>query len=233
MNEDHFRQYLEKAANAALVGEKNRPQKKWQIVAVSKLQLADKIQRLHSWGHIAFGENYVQELINKIEFINNPSIQWHFIGHLQKNKVKYLVKQVDLIHSVDSLALAETIDKKSKEKNHKQKILLQVNLAGENSKSGFDKNQLLTEWPVLQKLANVQIQGLMTMPPLFEEPQQNRPFFVELRTLLADLKSTLQNDQHSMTELSMGTSQDALIALEEGSTMIRVGTALFGERPQH
>lgn len=200
-----------------------------QIIAVSKLQPIEKILNLKKQGHLDFGENYVQELIEKKKLINDIEIKWHFIGHLQTNKVKFIVGEVVLIHSVDSLKLAKAIDQEAKKKNITQSILIQVNVALEESKSGFSEETLLKVWPELCELKNINIKGLMTMPPLQNSAEQNVIYFQKLKNL-RNVLNTSSNLSHNLIELSMGTSGDYLCAAQEGATMVRIGTLLFGER---
>lgn len=202
-----------------IVLQKLKPHQK--ILAVSKLQTLEKIRSLHQQGQIDFGENYVQEALEKIEVLQSLNLRWHLIGPLQKNKVKYLGKKFELIHSVNSLELAQIISEKSMAHLHQQKVLIQINLSGEPSKSGFDENSFKTAWDELKKLRGLQILGLMTMPPLQNEPAQNRSYFQKLVAL---------GHEHNLKEFSMGTSHDYEIALQEGATWVRLGTTLFGER---
>lgn len=193
------------------------------LMAVSKLQPVEKIKTLANQGQIHFGENYVQEALDKIETLRELHLQWHLIGPLQKNKVKYLKNHFSYIHSVDSIALAELLSAKSVLINHRQKIFIQVNLSAEASKSGFDETELLKQWAPLKSLPGLEIIGLMTMPPLENSAENNRVFFRKLKVL---------GTQLNINEFSMGTSQDYQVALEEGATWIRIGTVLFGDRPK-
>lgn len=203
-----------------------------KILAVSKLQPAEKIRWLYSQGQRLFGENYVQEALEKQEALSDlPDIQWHLIGHLQKNKAKMVVGRFYLIHSVDSLELAQVLSRQCEQKKLEQNILIQVNLAEEESKEGFSRQTLQAHWPELTKLPHLHIFGLMTMPPLTETGVEVRPYFVELRELCEHLKATTNLNTHPMSELSMGTSHDYSVAAEEGATIVRLGTILFGERP--
>lgn len=203
-----------------------------QVLAVSKLQPEIKLRKLFSEGQRHFGENYVQEALEKMEQLQDlPNLRWHFIGHLQKNKAKYVVGKFFLIHSVDSLELAQALSRQCLSKNVDQNILLQVNLAHEETKEGFDKNTLLTNWSELQQLPGLHICGLMTMPPLTETGEEVRLYFRELRGLLDQLRRGTDLHIHPLTELSMGTSHDYQVAVEEGATIVRLGTILFGERP--
>lgn len=191
------------------------------VLAVSKLQPLKKIEELYLEGQIHFGENYVQEALTKIENNKHPDIQWHLIGPLQKNKVKYLKNNFSYIHSVHSYELAKLISEKSLEIKNKQKIFLQINLSNEASKNGFSPIEFTEAFHDLLKLEGLDIVGLMTMPPLQNSAEDNRPYFKQLKKLA---------DQYHLKELSMGTSHDYLIALEEGATWIRLGTILFGDR---
>lgn len=203
-----------------------------RILAVSKLQPEQKIRDLYSQGQRHFGENYVQEALEKVEHLKDLSdLHWHFIGHLQKNKAKYVVGKFSLIHSVDSLELAQALSRQCQTKNLEQNILLQVNLAHEETKGGFDRPALLEKWSALTQLPGIHICGLMTMPPLTETGEEVRPYFKELRELLEQLRSGVNLGTHPLTELSMGTSHDYKVAVEEGATIVRLGTILFGERP--
>jgi pyridoxal phosphate enzyme (YggS family) len=150
-------------------------------------------------------------------------INWHLIGPLQSNKVKFIGKKFSYLHSVASLSLAKKISEASEQISHCQKVFLQINLSGESSKSGLTRRELLESWPELSALSGLEIVGLMTMPPLESQPEKNRVFFKELKSL---------GNQLNLKEFSMGTSHDYQIALQEGATWIRLGTMLFGERPQ-
>ncbi len=191
------------------------------LLAVSKLQPIEKIQYLHNLGQIHFAENYIQEAVEKIETLRHLKLQWHLIGPLQKNKVKFLKKNFAYIHSIDSLELAKLVAEKAFAADYIQSVFLQINLSAESSKSGFSKADLKNCWNELSHLRGLKIVGLMTMPPLENEPEKNRVYFSELKTLGSSL---------GLNEFSMGTSQDYKIALEEGATWIRLGTILFGER---
>lgn len=198
-----------------------------QILAVSKLQSVEKIRALYSEGQRLFAENYVQEALEKQQELSDLKIEWHLIGSLQRNKVKMVVGKFSLIHSVDSLALAETIDRKASEMGLQQKVLFQLNLAGEETKGGLSEEDFLKILPALSQLKCINIVGLMTMPPLFEDPEKARPYFQKLQSILKKTQVTLPNCH----ELSMGTSSDYLVAASEGATLVRLGTILFGSRP--
>lgn len=207
-----------------------------RVLAVSKLQSVEKIRELYQQGQRLFAENYVQEAVEKQaqlqNFPVNQKIHWHFIGRLQKNKVKQVIGNFELIHSVDSLELAEVFNRKAQEKGLQQKILLQVNLSEEESKGGFSEQNFLSQLSQLSLFAkfspfsSLQICGLMTMPPLFEKSELARPYFKKLKKIFDQLKP----DFPHLEELSMGTSSDYLVAAEEGATLVRLGTILFGER---
>lgn len=200
-----------------------------RIVAVSKLQPDDKIRDLYQQGQRTFGENYVQEFTAKTERLQDLKIHWHFIGHLQKNKAKYVVGRAELIHSLDSIELAEVLDRQAEKMQIQQNVLVQVNLGGETSKEGFSKEDVVKFWSILCRFPHLNICGLMTMPPL-TEPELARPYFRELKELMTLLKQTTPS-HHAFKELSMGTSGDYAVALSEGATIVRIGTILFGERP--
>ncbi len=193
----------------------------YKIVAVSKLQPIEKIKVLYKSGQIDFGENYIQEALDKIENLKDLQIQWHLIGPIQKNKVKFLKKNFLYIHSIDSYDLALKISNAALELNHQQKVFLQVNLSNETTKSGFTKESIRQQWSQLIELKGLQIVGLMTMPPLENEAENNRKYFKELKLLGESL---------NLNEFSMGTSHDYQVALEEGATWVRLGTVLFGDR---
>lgn len=200
-----------------------------QIIAVSKKQSLDSIMMLYDQGHRDFAENYSQELIEKQFALRDLNdLRWHFIGTPQKNKLKNLVGSVYLIHSVGNLELCTLIDELSKKRGLTQKILLQLNLAHEPTKNGWTKKALLDSLDQLVSLNHIEIAGLMTLPPLYDDPELMRPFFKNLY----DLSLIMRKFIPSCQELSMGTSHDYLIAASEGATMVRLGTILFGERPK-
>lgn len=206
-----------------------------KILAVSKKQSVEAITQLYQQGQYLFGENYVQEALEKMDQIKFP-VAWHFIGHLQSNKVKDVVGKFELIHSVDSLKLAQKIDKRAKELELIQKVLIEVNVGQENSKNGFSIEKLKTEWSQLIKLENIAIHGLMCLPPQEEDPKKTEIHFHKTANLLDELKEITnhhfvdQRERHLMNELSMGTSSDFVLALKHKATIIRLGTILFGER---
>ena len=207
----------------------NRPETDIRLVAVSKTMPVEIVKEAIESGMTDFGENYIQEAREKITTLSPYPVTWHYIGHLQSNKAKYAVRMFDLIHSVDSLKLAKELDKCAQKIDKVQDILIQVNVAKEDSKSGVyveDTSRLLKD---ISQLANIAVKGLMTMPPYFNAPEKVRPFFAALRQLRNQIKN--ENIPNiSMEELSMGMTGDFEAAIEEGATMVRVGTAIFGER---
>ena len=193
------------------------------LVAVSKTKPVEDILELYNYGHRDFGENYVQELVEKAEKLPDD-LRWHFIGHLQTNKVKFIIPFIYLIHGVDSLRLLKEINKQAEKNKRIIDCLLQVHIAQEETKFGFDESELLSL--ELKQFANVKIKGLMGMASLTDDINKIRIEFKSLKTLFEKLKT--QNPELSI--LSMGMSADYKIALEEGSNMVRIGSLLFGER---
>jgi pyridoxal phosphate enzyme (YggS family) len=175
------------------------------------------------------GENYVQEASEKIEALQGEDVSWHLVGHLQSNKAKYAVKLFDMIHSVDSFKLAKELDRRAHALDKTQPILIQVNISGEETKSGIDADQALTLIRDIAPLKNVAVRGLMTMPPYFNAPDMVRPYFQALRTLQSRVREQAIPNV-DMSELSMGMTGDFETAIEEGATLVRIGTAIFGER---
>lgn len=199
------------------------------LIAVSKTKPVELIREIMETGTRDFGENKAQELCSKTEAITEP-LNWHFIGHLQRNKVKYIVDKTCLIHSVDSLRLAEEIQKEAIKKGvEKVPVLIEVNMAQEDSKDGIAASETESLISEIAKLPNLQIRGLMTIAPFVENPEDNRVHFQAMHQLRDQLNAK-QIPNVEMTELSMGMTNDFEIAIEEGATMIRVGTAIFGER---
>ncbi|MBS7008181.1 YggS family pyridoxal phosphate-dependent enzyme [Anaerostipes sp.] len=198
------------------------------VIAVSKTKPLSMIEELRDCGVMDFGENKVQEIINKYEQITKP-VRWHMIGHLQTNKVKYIVDKAALIHSVDSVKLARQISKEAVKHQVKVPVLLQVNLAKEESKSGFYEEELFDALEEIAVLPGIQTEGLMQIAPFVENPQNNRIYFRRMRQLFVDIKEK-NFDNISMNILSMGMTNDYQVAVEEGSTLVRVGTGIFGER---
>jgi hypothetical protein len=200
-----------------------------KLVAVTKTVPASRIAEAVRAGAADFGENYVQEAQKKIEALADERISWHFIGHLQSNKAKYVVRYFDLVHSVDSLKLAKELDRRAAGIDKIQKILVQVNVSGEATKSGVEADKALELVTRIAPLKNLAVCGLMTMPPYFNAPEKVRPYFRALKSL-QDLIRSRDIPHVNMEELSMGMTGDFEAAIEEGATMVRIGTAIFGER---
>jgi len=199
-----------------------------KLVVVTKTVSIERIREAVEAGAVILGENRVQEAKDKIEH-QGLRAQWHLIGRLQTNKAKYAVKLFDLIHSVDSIALAQEIDKQAAKINKKQNVLIEVNLAGEAQKAGVNANDAVALVREAGKLQHLLIRGLMTVPPFLDDAEQVRPYFKKLRELSKRIaEDHLPNV--SMQDLSMGMSGDFEVAIEEGATFVRVGTAIFGER---
>lgn len=198
------------------------------LIAVSKTKPVEMLREAYEYGCRDFGENKVQELLDKYEEMPRD-IRWHMIGHLQRNKVKYIVDKVYLIHSVDSLRLAEEISKEAMKKQVTVKILIEVNVAEEESKYGVRLEEAEELIRAAALLPNICICGLMTIAPCVEDPEENRPIFRSLKKLAVDIKMKNIDNVH-MGVLSMGMTGDYEVAIEEGATMVRVGTGIFGER---
>lgn len=198
------------------------------LIAVSKTKPVPMLQEAYDAGCRDFGENKVQEIMDKIDRLPSD-IRWHMIGHLQTNKVKYIVGKVFLIHSVDSLHLAEAISREAVKQNTTVNILIEVNVAKEESKYGAMAEDVLSLVEKIALLPGISVKGLMTIAPYVENPQENRQYFVKLRQLAVDIKSKNIDNIH-MDILSMGMTGDYTVAVEEGATYVRVGTGIFGER---
>ena len=197
-----------------------------ELVAISKTHDAAKVREAIETGQTLFGESRVQEARVKIPELPS-NLRWHFVGHLQKNKIRHALPLFELTHSVDSLALAEDINRIAEEDGLHPRVLLEVNVAGEGSKFGFQPDKLRAEMESLLALPRLSILGLMTIPPIAEEAEASRKYFVQLRELRARVQTEFHVD---LAQLSMGMTQDFAIAVEEGATLVRVGTAIFGER---
>ncbi len=198
------------------------------LIAVSKTKPLSDIEELITYDMMEYGENKVQELVDKYENVSTP-VNWHLIGHLQTNKVKYIVDKACLIHSVDSYKLAAEIDKEAAKKGVVANILIQVNIANEDTKFGIKEEEALDLIYQIKDLKHVKVKGLMTIAPFVENPEENRVHFGNLHQLLLDIKSK-NIDNIDMSILSMGMTNDYEVAIEEGATMVRVGTGIFGER---
>lgn len=198
------------------------------LIAVSKTKPVEMLQEIYDEGIRCFGENKVQELCGKIDEMPSD-IQWHMIGHLQRNKVKYIVDRVALIHSVDTYRLAEEINIQAKKKNIIVPILVEVNIAGEESKFGTSAEDAILLVEEISKLENIRIKGLMTIAPYVVDSEENRLYFRKIKQLSVDIANKNLHNV-SMEILSMGMTGDYAVAIEEGATMVRVGTGIFGER---
>jgi pyridoxal phosphate enzyme (YggS family) len=197
-----------------------------ELVAISKTHDAGSVRAAHEAGQSLFGESRVQEARAKIPDLPS-SLRWHFVGHLQKNKIRQALPLFELFHSVDSLALAREISRVADDAGLHPRVLLEVNVSGEGSKFGFKPETLHAEMEPLLALPRLSIEGLMTIPPLAPESEASRKFFVELR----ELRDRVADEfQVKLPQLSMGMTNDFAVAVEEGATLVRVGTAIFGER---
>ena len=206
----------------------NRSRDEITLIAVSKTKPVSMLKEVYDLGVRDFGENKVQELAEK--YTKMPSdMTWHLIGHLQRNKVKQVIDKATLIHSVDSIRLAETIENEAAKKDIVVSVLLEVNIAEEESKYGFKADEVLSAVEHIATFQHIRIKGLMTIAPFVENPEENRPCFCKMRELFLDIKSK-NIDNVSMETLSMGMSKDFETAIEEGATMVRIGTSIFGER---
>ena len=207
-----------------------------KLVAVSKTVEVAKIKEAIEAGVSILGENYVQEAQKKIEEIGRPActerfgegrpVAWHFVGHLQSNKAKYAVRLFDMIHSLDRFELAEELDRRAEKEGRTMNAMIEVNLSGETTKFGAEEARAFDIARRVLNLSHLSLVGLMTMPPYFDDPRLSRPYYIRLR----ELKEKMIREGIPLRELSMGMSNDFEIAIEEGATFVRVGTAIFGER---
>ncbi len=232
---------IERAARKA-----GRDPKEVKLVAVSKTVDVPRIKEAIEAGATILGENYIQEAQKKIEELGRPArtepasrslaegrrpgeggpVSWHFIGHLQSNKAKYAVRLFDMIHSVDTISLAEELNRRAEQAGQVMRVMIEVNLSKEATKFGTDEETLWNLGRGIQNLKHLSLEGLMTMPPYFDSPEMGRPYYVALR----ELKEKMIKEGIPLKELSMGMSNDFEIAIEEGATFVRVGTAIFGPR---
>ena len=226
MLKDNFEE-VEKKIQAAC-DRSGRRREDITLIAVSKTKPVDMLKEAYDFGTRIFGENKVQEITEKYDALPRD-ISWHMIGHLQRNKVKYIIDKVDYIHSVDSVRLAETIEKEAAKHNLTVKILVEVNVAGEEIKFGLSPEEVLPFIEEISEFSHIQVCGLMTIAPFVENPEENRPYFSRLRKLSVDIDSKKVNNVN-MSMLSMGMTNDYEVAIEEGATMVRIGTGLFGAR---
>ncbi|EOS24292.1 YggS family pyridoxal phosphate enzyme [Lachnospiraceae bacterium 3-1] len=205
-----------------------RNQEEVTLIAVSKTKPIPLLEEAYNAGSRNFGENKVQEIMDKYPVLPTD-IKWHMIGHLQRNKVKYIIDKVTLIHSVDSLRLAEEISNQASKKQVEVDILVEINIAQEESKFGISRIEAFQLIEEIAKLPNIHIKGLMTIAPFVENPEDNRKYFRQIKELSVDIMQK-NIDNVSMSVLSMGMTGDYMVAVEEGATMVRVGTGIFGER---
>jgi hypothetical protein len=197
-----------------------------ELVAIAKKHPAEKVREAIEAGQILFGESRVQEARAKIPEVSS-NVRWHFVGHLQKNKIRQALPLFEMIHSVDSLALAQDINRIAEEEGLYPRVLIEVNVAGEGSKFGFAPDKLREQMEALLALPRLAIEGLMCIPPLVVEPEHSRKFFGQVRELRDSFEKELNV---KLPQLSMGMTQDFPIGIEEGATLVRIGTAIFGER---
>jgi pyridoxal phosphate enzyme (YggS family) len=220
-NLEHVREQIAQAAWKA-----GRSADDVELVAISKTHEAEKVREAIEAGQSLFGESRVQEARVKIPELPS-NLRWHFVGHLQKNKIRHALPLFELIHSIDSVALAQDVNRIAEDDGLHPRVLLEVNVAGEGSKFGFNPERLRAEMESLLALPRLSILGLMCIPPIAEEAETSRKYFVELR----ELRDRLQKEFHvDLAQLSMGMTQDFAVAIEEGASLVRVGTAIFGER---
>ena len=225
MIRENLREVEEKISQACIRSGRDRSEV--LLIAVSKTKPLEMIEEAAGCNQVDFGENKVQELCTKYEKF--PTLRWHMIGHLQRNKVRQVVGKAFLIHSVDSLRLAETIEAEAAKIGVTAKILLEVNVAEEESKFGLKMEEVIPLAEEISKMEHIHILGLMTIAPFVSDPEENRPIFRKLRQLSGDIKEKNMNNV-DMDVLSMGMTNDYEVAVEEGATMVRVGTGIFGER---
>lgn len=222
-NLDEVRNRIDQACERA-----GRDPKEVTLIAVSKTKPLAMLEEAYAHGARDFGENWVQEIQEKVPLLPED-IHWHMIGHLQRNKVKYIIDKVSLIHSVDSIRLAEEIEKQAEKHDVDMDILIEVNMAEEETKFGLKKDEVIQMVKECAKLPHIHIKGLMTIAPFVENPEDNRQYFRAIRELSVDI-SRENIDNVSMGILSMGMTGDFEVAVEEGATLVRVGTGIFGER---
>ncbi len=223
---DNLKEVNEKIAQACERSGRNRDEV--TLISVSKTKPVSMLMEAYDAGVRIFGENKVQELVEKYEQMPKD-IHWHMIGHLQRNKVKYIIDKVDLIHSVDTLQLAEEISKQAVKHNVTANILIEINIGDEESKFGIKPDDVFKFVDDVYKMPNVSVKGLMCVAPYTENSEENRKFFKKMYELCVDIKERM-GDNNEVNILSMGMTGDYQVAIEEGATMIRVGTGIFGER---
>jgi len=221
---DNLARVREQLAEAA--AKNGRDPGEIELVAITKTHPAEKVREAIEAGQTLFGESRVQEARAKIPELPS-NLRWHFVGHLQKNKIRHALPLFEMIHSVDSFGLAQDMNRIAEEEGMHSRVLLEVNVAGEGSKFGFAPDKLREQMEELLALPRLSIEGLMCLPPLAEEAEASRKYFVQLRELRDSLEKELDL---KLPQLSMGMTQDFPTAVEEGATLVRVGTAIFGER---
>ena len=226
MNENNYKNVLKKIENACIKAGRDRSEVK--LIAVSKTKPVSDIMQVYEMGQRVFGENKVQELCGKVPQLPED-IQWHLIGHLQQNKVKYLMENTAMIHPVDSFKLAETISKEAVKHGKVMPVLLEINVAEEESKFGITAAETENMVRSISVLPGIEIRGLMTVAPFVDDPEDNRWVFRKMKQICVDINNKNINNI-KLNELSMGMTNDFEIAIEEGATFVRVGTAIFGER---
>lgn len=222
----NYQKVLERIRKAA--AESSRDPREIKLLAASKSQSVSQIRAAIEAGIRLFGENYVQEARAKRGVIQE-AVEWHMIGHLQRNKVKMALELFDLIQSLDSLELAQEIEKEGKKKGKKVRALVEVNLGGEETKSGIPKERVVPLLREMSLFSHVTVDGLMVVPPFREDPEEVRPYFRALKEMQVDLMA-LKLPNVNLKELSMGMTHDYAVAIEEGATLVRIGTAIFGPR---
>ena len=226
MLKENYEEVQKKITEACKRAGRNREEV--TLIAVSKTKPVEMLSEIYDLGERNFGENKVQELTEKEEVLPKD-IHWQMIGHLQRNKVKYIIDKAELIHSVDSIRLAETIDKEAAKKGIVVNVLLEVNMAKEDTKFGLMPEEVMDFIHEIIRFQHIKVQGLMTIAPFVENPEENRIHFANLRKLSVDIAKE-KVDNVNMSILSMGMTNDFEVAIEEGATMVRIGTAIFGER---
>ncbi len=205
-----------------------RDREEIRLIAVSKFHPESSVWELIQAGHYDFGENYAQEALHKQQLFSGYNLRWHFLGKPQTNKAKYLVGNFHLLHSLDSLKLARELEKRGERGSASQDVLIQVNLGQEAQKGGADEEDLHSLCEYVLSCGHLQLQGLMCMPPFFEDPEASKPLFARLRRQKQELE---EKYAVSLPHLSMGMSHDFEEAIQEGATLVRIGTRIFGERP--
>jgi pyridoxal phosphate enzyme (YggS family) len=223
---ENLKRVREQITQAAVKAD--RSEDEIELVAITKTHPAERIREAVEAGQTLFGESRVQEARAKIPELSS-NLRWHFVGHLQKNKIRHALPLFELFHGVDSLALAREMNRIAAEEGGHPRVLLEVNVAEEGSKFGFKPETLRAEIEPVLDLPRLSLEGLMCIPPLADEAEASRKFFVQLR----ELRNSLEKEfDVKLPHLSMGMTQDFWIAVEEGATLVRVGTAIFGERPK-